>query len=144
MWHKIKMDEGKEKNEKSVIGSLPKHLPALQKAQKVQKKASRVGFDWERVEDVMAKVEEELEEVKAAMAQGEYKEVEEEIGDLLFAVTNLSRFLKIDPEEALHKTVKKFVDRFRKVEAELAAMGKDIEQCSLEEMDTVWEAVKKR
>ena len=144
MWHKIKMDEGKEKNEKSVIGSLPKHLPALQKAQKVQKKASRVGFDWERVEDVMAKVEEELEEVKAAMAQGEYKEVEEEIGDLLFAVTNLSRFLKIDPEEALHKTVKKFVDRFRKVEAELAAMGKDIEQCSLEDMDMVWEAVKRR
>ncbi|MFQ5862476.1 MAG: nucleoside triphosphate pyrophosphohydrolase [Candidatus Brocadiales bacterium] len=143
IWHKIKMEEGKEKNEKSVLGSPPKHLPALQKAQKVQKKASRVGFDWERVEDVVSKVEEELKEVKVAMAQGRFEEVEEEIGDLLFAAANLSRFLKINPEEALHKTIKKFVDRFKRVETELASRGKDIEHCSLEEMDMIWEAVKK-
>lgn len=140
-WNRIKKGEGKDK--KSVLGSLPKHLPALQKAQKVQRRASRVGFDWERVEDVVLKVEEELEEVKAAMAQGRYEEVEEEIGDLLFAAANLSRFLKINPEDALHKTVKKFVHRFQRIESELAARGKDIEQCSLEEMDVLWEATKR-
>lgn len=143
IWNKIKKEEEEKKGNKSVLGSLPKHLPALQKAQKIQKKASRVGFDWEKVEDVVSKVEEELEEVKTAMVQGRYEEVEEEIGDLLFAAANLSRFLKINPEEALHKTVKKFMRRFERIEAELAARGKDIEQCSLEEMDSIWEAVKK-
>ncbi len=143
MWNKIKMEEKKDEEEKSVLGTLPKHLPALQKAHKIQKKASRVGFDWERVEDVIAKVEEELEEVKEAMVQGSYEDIEEEIGDLLFAAANLSRFLKVSPEEALHKTVKKFIRRFRRIESELAARGKDIEECSLEEMDMIWEASKK-
>lgn len=141
IWHKLKVAEGKEG---SVLGSLPRHLPALQKAQKVQKKASRVGFDWERAEDVISKIEEELEEVKAAMDQGRQETVEEEIGDLLFAVANLSRFLKINPEEALHKTIEKFVDRFKRVEAELVSRGKDIEHCTLEEMDMIWDAIKKR
>lgn len=140
VWHQIKVAEGKEA---SVLGSLPRHLPALQKAQKVQKKASRVGFDWERVEDVIAKIEEELGEVKEAMAQGRQEEVEEEVGDLLFAAANLSRFLKINPEEALHKTIEKFVDRFKRVEAQLASRGKDIEHCTLEEMDMIWESIKR-
>ncbi|MEE9200122.1 MAG: nucleoside triphosphate pyrophosphohydrolase [Candidatus Brocadiales bacterium] len=142
IWHKVKMEE-KGEEEKSVLGSVPKHLPALQKAQKLQKKASRVGFDWEKVEDVVAKVEEELQEVKEAMALGRHEEVEEEIGDLLFAAANLSRFLKINPEEALHKAVKKFVKRFERIESELAAKGRDIEECSLEEMDSMWEAIKR-
>lgn len=141
-WHKIKHKESGGK-EKSIIGSLPRHMPALQKAFKVQKKAARVGFDWEKVEDVVAKMEEELREVRQALAKGDYREVKEELGDLLFSAANLSRFLKVNPEEALEKATKKFVERFKRVEAELAAQGKEIGHASLEEMDKIWEDTKR-
>jgi tetrapyrrole methylase family protein/MazG family protein len=142
-WHKIKHKESGEK-EKSILGSLPRHMPALQKAFKVQKKAARVGFDWPKVEGVIAKMEEELREVRQALAsKQETGELEEELGDLLFAAANLSRFLRINPEEALNKAVKKFVKRFKQVEAILASQGKEIEHCTLEEMDGLWEEVKK-
>lgn len=141
-WHKIKHKESGGK-EKSIIGSLPRHMPALQKAFKVQKKAARVGFDWEKVEDVVAKMEEELREVRQALAKGDYREVKEELGDLLFSAANLSRFLKVNPEEALEKATKKFIERFKRVEAELAAQGKEIGQASLEEMDKIWEDTKR-
>lgn len=141
LWHKIKKEESKER-EKSVLGGLPKYLPALQKAHKVQKRAAKVGFDWQRVEDVIAKVEEEVAEVRAALAET-HKRLEEELGDLLFAVANLCRFLKTNPEDALNKTVEKFAKRFKKVEAGLAAQGKDIEHCTLAEMDRIWEEIKK-
>ena len=119
-------------------------MPALQKAFKVQKKAARVGFDWEKVEDVIAKMEEELREVRQALAKGDYREVKEELGDLLFSAANLSRFLKVNPEEALERATKKFIERFKRVEAELAAQGKEIGHASLEEMDRLWEAVKRQ
>lgn len=141
-WHKIKHKESGGK-EKSIIGSLPRHMPALQKAFKVQKKAARVGFDWEKVEDVVAKMEEELREVRQALAKGDYREVKEELGDLLFSAANLSRFLKVNPEEALEKATKKFIERFKRVEAELAAQGKEIGHASLEEMDKIWEDTKR-
>ncbi|OHB89947.1 MAG: nucleoside triphosphate pyrophosphohydrolase [Planctomycetes bacterium RIFCSPHIGHO2_02_FULL_52_58] len=150
-WHKIKHKESGGK-EKSILGSLPRHMPALQKAFKVQKKAARVGFDWEKVEDVVAKMEEELREVRQALAkiqgtgdrgQGA-RELKEELGDLLFAAANLSRFLKVNPEEALEKATKKFIERFKRVEAELASQGKEIGHASLEEMDRLWEAVKRQ
>jgi tetrapyrrole methylase family protein/MazG family protein len=155
LWRKIKKEESVGR-EKSALGSLPRHLPALEKAHKVQKRAARVGFDWRRVEDVVAKVEEEVAEVKEALkkfeglkVQGfkgskvEKSKVEEELGDLLFAVANLCRFLKMSPEDTLNKTVKKFVERFKKVESGLAAQGKDIEHCTLEEMDRIWEEIKR-
>ena len=129
--------------EKSIIGSLPRHMPALQKAFKVQKKAARVGFDWEKVEDVIAKMEEELREVRQALAKGDYRELKEELGDLLFSAANLSRFLKVNPEEALERATKKFIERFKRVEAELAAQGKEIGHASLEEMDKIWEDTKR-
>ncbi|HLA36942.1 MAG TPA: nucleoside triphosphate pyrophosphohydrolase [Candidatus Brocadiales bacterium] len=141
-WHKIKHKESGGK-EKSIIGSLPRHMPALQKAFKVQKKAARVGFDWEKVEDVIAKMEEELREVRQALAKGDYQEVKEELGDLLFSAANLSRFLKVNPEEALEKAIGKFIRRFKRVEAELAAQGKEIGHASLEEMDKIWEDTKR-
>lgn len=141
-WEAIKKQEKGYEERKSAVDGLPKHLPALQKAQKVQKKAAKVGFDWKDINDVIAKVEEEMEEVKEAIAKKETKDMEEEIGDLLFSVVNLSRFLQFDTENILHKTIYKFVDRFKKIEKELASCGKDVEQCSIEELDALWNKVK--
>ena len=103
---------------------------------------AKVGFDWPDITGVIAKVDEELAEVKEAIQENKPENIEEEVGDLLFSIVNLSRFLKLDTENVLHKTIYKFVDRFKKVEMELAAMGKDIEKCTLEEMDAVWNKVK--
>ncbi|KAA3602978.1 MAG: nucleoside triphosphate pyrophosphohydrolase [Candidatus Scalindua sp. AMX11] len=147
-WNDIKKKEVEEKGggavgTPSVIGNIPKHLPALQKAQKIQKKVARVGFDWEMIEDVVAKVQEELDEVKEAISRKNEKHIAEEIGDLLFATVNLSRFLKMDSEGLLRESIAKFIDRFVKVEKELNAAGKKIEECTLAEMDTLWKQVKK-
>ena len=141
-WEEIKKKEKGNEDRKSVVDGLPRHLPALQKAQKLQKKVAKVGFDWTNIQDVIAKVDEELGEVKEAIQENKPENIEEEVGDLLFSVVNLARFLKLDTENVLHKTIYKFVDRFKRVETELASMGKDIEKCTLEEMDTVWNKVK--
>jgi tetrapyrrole methylase family protein / MazG family protein len=154
-WHEIKRKEvnaklnvsqenllGKINGNKSIVDNIPKHLPALQKAQKVQKKVARVGFDWEVIKDVIVKVEEELEEVKDAINKKENEQIAEEIGDLLFATVNLSRFLKLDSEDLLRKSISKFITRFKEVEIRLTAEGKNIEECSLEEMDGMWNEVK--
>ncbi len=145
-WHEIKKKEGAAKHisqkKKSHVDNIPKHLPALQKAQKVQKKVARVGFDWEIVDDVIAKVDEELDEVKAAISDENKEHIAEEIGDLLFAVVNLSRFLKLDSEDLLRKSISKFINRFRKLETGLSSAGRNIEECSLEEMDDMWNKVK--
>ncbi len=145
-WHDIKKKEVIDKQDstenQSVVDNIPKHLPALQKAQKVQKKVARIGFDWEMIDDVIAKVEEELEEVKSAISEKEQEKIAEEIGDLLFATVNLSRFLKLDSEGLLRKSISKFIDRFKKVETRLAAAGKSIEECSLAEMDAMWNKIK--
>lgn len=141
-WEEIKKKEKGYEERKFVVDGLPKYLPALQKAQKLQKKVAKVGFDWKDVKDVVAKIDEELAEVKDAMQRNKPEHIEEEIGDLLFSVVNLSRFLKLDTENVLHKTIYKFVERFKKVEMELAAQGKDIEKCTLEEMDALWNKAK--
>ncbi len=141
-WEEIKKKEKGYEERKFVVDGLPKHLPALQKAQKLQKKVSKVGFDWKDIKDVIAKIDEELAEVKDAIQRNKPEHIEEEVGDLLFSVVNLSRFLKLDTENVLHKTIYKFVERFKKVEMELAALGKDIEKCSLEEMDALWNKAK--
>ncbi len=146
-WNEIKKKEkeakrnGKNSN-KSIVDNVPNHMPALQKAQKVQKKVARVGFDWEVIEDVIAKVHEELEEVKEAINNKEKEPIAEEIGDLLFAVVNLSRFLKLDSEDLLRKSISKFTDRFKKVEMRVATLGKKIEDCSLGELDGIWNEIK--
>lgn len=147
-WNEIKRKEaeakqgGKTNENKSIVDNIPKHMPALQKAQKLQKKVARAGFDWEVIEDVIAKVHEELEEVKDAINNKEREQIAEEIGDLLFAVVNLSRFLKLDSEDLLRKSISKFIGRFKKVEMQIADEGKRMEECSLKELDDIWNKIK--
>lgn len=139
-WEKLKQSEN---NRDSVISGIPKSLPALIKAYRVQEKAGNVGFDWTNSDDVWKKVEEEIFELRKTIEIGERDKIEEELGDLLFALVNYSRFLKINPESALNKAVEKFTRRFQLIEKELKAQGKDIYSATLEEMDAIWEKVKK-
>jgi len=141
-WEAIKADE-KTSGDRSILEGIPRHLPALQKAQRVQSRASRVGFDWSDVKDVLAKIDEELAETRRAIARGNTARIKEEVGDLLFAVVNLSRFRKIHAEEALDGTVGKFIRRFREVERRVRRAGKRMKDCSLAEMDAHWEAIKR-
>ena len=139
-WEKLKQTEN---NRSSVISGIPKGLPALIKAYRVQEKASNVGFDWKNVEDVWKKVEEEISELKNVVGGKDLEKIEEEIGDLLFAIVNYSRFLKVNPESALNKAIDKFIRRFQYIESELRARGKDVYSSNLSEMDVLWEKAKK-
>ncbi len=137
-WEEIKMKEGRN----SLMDGLPKSLPALLQAQRVQLRASEVGFDWENVGDVWDKVHEELDELKQAVLQKDHTEMRNEFGDLLFSLVNLSRFLDINTEEALRNTIKKFVRRFKSVEEQLQGAGKKMSDSTLSEMDKLWDKVK--
>ncbi len=144
-WEKIKL---KEKGNKSVLGGVPKTLPALVKAMRIQDKARGVGFDWEKKEQVWEKVEEEMNEFKAEFdltngKQTDQEKVKGEFGDLLFSLVNYSRFIDLDPEEALERTNLKFIKRFQYLETESAKDGKNIADMSLAEMDEYWERAKK-
>jgi tetrapyrrole methylase family protein / MazG family protein len=140
-WEAIKKSE---KNATSIVHleDLPKHLPALLKADKVQRKVARVGFDWKHLNDVVAKVEEEVRELKGALASKSRKQFEEEVGDLLFAVVNLARFENLQAEELLNRATAKFVNRFQQIEKAVHASGRRLENCSLEELDALWESAK--
>ncbi len=132
------MGEGK----RSVLEGVPKALPALIKAMRLNEKAAQVGFVWETTEQVWEKVKEEEAELQQAIAAGEPKEVEGEFGDLLFSLVNYSRFLKIDAEAALEGTNKKFMYRFKEMETMAAEMGKGLHEMNLEEMDGLWNRIK--
>lgn len=143
-WEKIKL---KEKGNTSVLGGVPKSLPALVKAIRIQDKARGIGFDWEKKEQVWEKVEEEMQEFKAEfnVASGETMDKQKavgEFGDLLFSLVNYSRFIEIDPEEALERTNLKFIKRFQYLESESKKDGKNIADMSLTEMDEYWEKAK--
>lgn len=140
-WEKIKRTE-KDGEPRSAVAGIPRHLPALHKAQQVQKKAARVGFDWEAVHQVIEKLDEEVGEVKQAMASKNSRHIREEIGDLLFAVVNLSRFLGHNAEEALDETVAKFIRRFQGIEKRLHALGRKMTDCRLDELDAIWNEIK--
>ena len=140
-WEAIKAEE-KGGSRSSVVDGVPRHLPSLQRAHRIQSRVARVGFDWAEVDDVMAKVEEELAEIREAMAAGDTAKVKEEIGDLLFAVVNLGRFQKIHAGDALDETINKFVRRFQHVERAIRDEGRELSDCTLEEMDRHWEAAK--
>ncbi len=142
-WERIKKIEMGDKR-KSALSGVPPQLPALLKAQKITEKAARVGFDWEHVDQVVAKVMEELHEFEEAMIGGDNDRMEAELGDLLFAIVNLGRFLSINPEEALRKTIKRFEQRFQHVEDTLHSRGLQMQNASLKEMDLLWEEAKKR
>lgn len=137
-WEKIKMAEGR----KSVLDGLPEALPALLRAQRMQEKASKVGFDWSEKADVWHKVEEEVREFRAAEEEGDNAKIEEELGDLLFAITNYSRFAGVFAEDALRNSIHKFERRFRYVEEKLAERGKKPSDSTLEEMDEIWNEIK--
>jgi XTP/dITP diphosphohydrolase len=139
-WEQLKMTEGRT----SVLEGVPKGLPALQQALRIQERAARVGFDWKSREDVWQKVVEELHELKATLHQRSKKRQEDELGDFLFSVVNYARKLGMNPEGALRGTIRKFVDRFCYIEKELVAHGKDINHSTLEEMDILWTEAKHR
>jgi tetrapyrrole methylase family protein/MazG family protein len=142
-WEQIKKTE-KGTERASALSGVPPHLPALLKAQKITEKASRVGFDWEHVDQVMAKVLEELHEFEEAMAAGDNEHMEAELGDLLFAIVNLGRFLSINPEDALRKTITRFQSRFQYVEDSLHGRGQQMNVTPLAEMDRLWEEAKQQ
>ena len=138
-WEQLKLKEGK----KSVLEGVPKSLPAMVKANRIQDKVSGVGFDWEEPYQVFAKVQEELAELKDEVKAGNQDLIESEFGDVLFSMINYARFLKVDPESALERTNKKFIRRFQYLEQKSKDMNKPLSEMSLAEMDVYWEEAKK-
>lgn len=142
-WEELKKEEKGEETITQSLKRIPNHLPALMKAHKVQHKASLVGFDWDDIADVYKKIEEEYKEVIDAHRLNNIEYIEEELGDLLFSVVNLTRFLNVEPEEALNKTTKKFIKRFNFIEDTAIKMNKSVKDMTLEEMDNLWNLSKK-
>lgn len=138
-WEQIKLKEGR----KSVLEGVPKGLPALVKAQRIQDKAAGVGFDWDHAEQVWEKVQEELAELRAEVQSGNAAKTEEEMGDVFFALVNYARFLKVNPEDALERTNTKFIRRFSFMEKAISAEGKSMNDMSLQELDVYWNLSKK-
>lgn len=138
-WEKIKLKEGK----KSVLEGVPKSLPALVKASRIQDKVKGVGFDWEKPEQVWEKVIEELNEFQVEVQLNNHDQIEAEFGDVLFSMINYARFLKINPENALERTNKKFIKRFQYLESKATEIGKSLSEMTLAEMDVFWEEAKK-
>jgi tetrapyrrole methylase family protein/MazG family protein len=141
-WAEIEARENPDGVQQSALGNLPKSMPALARAQKITERASCVGFDWPNVEAVWQKIEEELNELKNAWAAGSKLQMEDEIGDLFFALVNLARFLGIQAEESLNQTTAKFIRRFNYIEARIREAGKTPTACSLEELDRYWDEAK--
>jgi XTP/dITP diphosphohydrolase len=139
-WEKLKLKEGKT----SVLAGVPNSLPAIVKAWRMQQKAKQVGFEWDNKADVWSKVEEEIRELQEAEQLGDQAAIEEEFGDLMFTLINYARFLHVDPETALERTNKKFRSRFMQVEAVALANNTSIEKLTLQEMDAIWNSIKKR
>lgn len=138
-WENLKLKEGK----KSVLGGVPPALPATIKAMRLQEKAKQVGFEWDHRDQVWEKVQEEMGELKEAISGGNQAMIEEEYGDLIFSLINYARFLHIDAENALELTNKKFISRFNQMEARALQNGQDLTRMSLEEMDAIWNTIKK-
>ncbi|MDR0880514.1 MAG: nucleoside triphosphate pyrophosphohydrolase [Clostridioides sp.] len=143
-WEKLKKDEKGESTVTDGLIRIPKSLPALMKAEKVQRKAALVGFDWDEINDILEKIKEEYRELLDEIKPGNIKYIREELGDLIFSVVNLARFLNVDPEEAVNLTTDKFVRRFAYVEKKTIESGRKLEEMSLEEMDKYWDEAKKR
>ena len=137
-WEKIKLKEGN----KSVLGGVPKSLPALVKASRIQDKAAGVGFDWDNIDDVFAKVKEEIEELHTEVKVQKHTAIEAEFGDVLFSLINYARFLKVNPEDALERTNKKFIARFQYLERKAAESGKSLRDMTLAEMEAYWQEAK--
>ena len=140
-WEQIKLKENN--GTKSTLSGVPKTLPALVKAYRIQDKARGVGFDWDNIEQVWEKVEQEIEELKVELKAGNKKKTEQEFGDVLFSLINYSRFIDVNPETALERTNKKFIQRFQYIEQEVKKQKKDMREMTLEELDKIWNEAKK-
>ncbi len=141
-WEEQKRREGKLRE--SILEGIPEALPSLLRAHRLQDRAARVGFDWEKVEDVLNKLDEEIGELKEAVKIKKQNEIEDEIGDIFFMLVNISRFVGISPEDALRKTISKFISRFRYIEMNAADHGRKLAEMTLEEMDKLWEEAKEK
>ena len=138
-WEKLKLKEGKN----SVLSGVPKSLPSMVKAMRLQEKAKQVGFEWDTKEQVWEKVEEEKKELFEAIESGDINKMEDELGDVFFSLVNFARFLQVDADNALERTNKKFISRFTRMEAEALKDGKHLHEMSLEEMDGIWNRIKR-
>jgi tetrapyrrole methylase family protein/MazG family protein len=141
-WEEIKKKEKGLKSQASVLKDVPKNLPSLMRSYKVQQKAAQVGFDWDNIKDVLNKVDEEIQELKDVYKSKNVERITDELGDVFFALVNLARFLKIQPELALTGTVQKFISRFEYIEQMSIKSGKKLEEMSLAEMDKLWNEAK--
>lgn len=139
-WEDEKKREGKHRD--SILEGVPKALPSLMRAHKLQKRAARVGFDWEKTEDVLKKLDEEMKEFKHALKKKKQSEIEDELGDIFFVLVNISRFVGVNPEDALRKTISKFISRFRYIEMKAADKRKNLSEMTLKEMDMLWDEAK--
>ena len=138
-WEEIKKEEGRE----SIMEGLPISLPALLQARRIQERAAEVNFEWDDIKYVWEKLDEEIDELKEAIEHRDFDKIEDEMGDVLFSMVNLSRFLKTNPEEALKRTNRKFISRFKKIEKHLEARSLKFSDMNLNELDKIWESVKK-
>jgi tetrapyrrole methylase family protein/MazG family protein len=141
-WDKKKKEEGKLRE--SLLEGVPSAMPSLLRAHRLQARAAKVGFDWERVGDVMDKLDEELREFRAALKGKEQSAIEDELGDIFFALVNVSRFVGVNPEDALRRTISKFISRFRHIEIRAAEEGRELSEMTLQEMDALWDDAKKK
>ena len=141
-WESIKAEERLKKNQAGILDDVALNLPALVRSLKLQKRAARVGFDWPKISQVLDKIDEETKELIEAKTTEPQERISEEFGDLMFSIVNLGRHLKVDPEEALKQTNRKFITRFNFVESSIRSQGKKIEDTSLEEMEALWQQAK--
>jgi len=140
-WQDRKKEEGKFRE--SALEGVPKELPSLLRAHRLQSRAAKVGFDWAKVEDVFGKLDEELKEFRQAIDKKNKSEIEDELGDLFFVLVNISRFVGVNAEEALRKTISKFISRFRYIEMKAAGQGRQLADMTLDQMDALWDEAKK-
>ncbi|MBT3513729.1 MAG: nucleoside triphosphate pyrophosphohydrolase [Nitrospina sp.] len=143
-WEEIKKNEKGQANKKSILDNIPKNLPSLIRAQKIQKKATKEGFDWDQINDVFEKLDEEVIEFKEAVLQKKNVDIKNEIGDIIFVITNIAKFYKVDAEEALRSTNNKFIKRFQYIEKKIQEKGKVLKDCPLEEMEFYWQEAKNK
>ncbi len=141
-WEQTKKSEKGCRDRKSILEGVPRELPALIRAHRLQERAARVGFDWDKISDVSAKLDEEVAEFKRTLSSGGTDEIEEELGDIFFVLVNIARFVGVNPEDALRKTISKFISRFKYVEERAAGEGRELADMTLGEMDRLWEQAK--
>ena len=143
-WEEIKKKEKAHRDRTSILDGVPQGLPALLRAHGIQKRAARVGFDWNKLDEALPKLDEEILEFKESLKSKDAAGIEEELGDIFFMLVNISRFLEINPEDALRKTISKFIHRFRYIEEHAAEEGRSLNDMTLDEMETLWQDAKKK